>query len=60
MDTTTPTTTNKPAKKSATKQPLEQVKTGRIIMHLVYRHRVGLLITSNVALIGYVITSAIN
>lgn len=56
MDTTT-TTTNKPAKKQATKQPLEQVNTGRIIMHLVYRHRVGLLITSNLVLIATLITS---
>lgn len=60
MEPTTTTPTKKEAaKKSATKQPLEQVKTGRIIMHLVYRHRVGLLITNNVALIGYLIMQAV-
>lgn len=58
MDNQT-TTTNKPAKKQATKQPLEQVKTGRIIMHLVYRHRVGLLITSNIMLIAALINTTL-
>lgn len=55
------TTTNKASKKApAKKLVLQDTGTARIIMHLVYRHRVGLLITSNVTLIVYVISSAIN
>lgn len=55
--TTTTPTTKKQAKKSGA---LKDTSTGRIIAHLIYRHRVGLLITNNVALIGYLIYTAIN
>ncbi len=55
--TTTPTTNKKaPAKKSGA---LKDTSTGRIIMHLVYRHRVGLLITNNVILVGYIISTLV-
>lgn len=47
--TTTTPTTKKTVKKSSN---LKDTSTGRIILHLVYRHRVGLLITSNIALIA--------
>lgn len=55
METTT-TTPKKAVKKSGA---LKDTSTPRIIAHLVYRHRVGLLIANNVALIGYLISTAI-
>lgn len=52
-----PTTTTKKA--PAKKQVLQDTGTARIIMHLVYRHRVGLLITSNLALIAALVNSSL-
>jgi hypothetical protein len=57
MDQPTTTPTNKKAVKKST--ALKDTSTPRIIMHLVYRHRVGLLIFNNVALIGYVISTLV-
>lgn len=48
MDTTT---TKKAVKKN--NQTLKDSSTTRIIGHLVYRHRVGLLIFNNVILVSY-------
>lgn len=53
---TTTTQKNKQVKKSTT---LKDTSTPRIIAHLVYRHRVGLLITSNIALIATLVTTAL-
>ena len=56
MDQPQTTTTKKaPAKK----QVLQDTGTARIIMHLVYRHRVGLLITSNIALIAALVNNSL-
>lgn len=54
--TTTPTTNKKAVKKSTA---LKDTSTIRIIGHLVYRHRVGLLITNNIVLIGYIISTLV-
>jgi hypothetical protein len=56
MDQPQPTTTKKVSKKSGA---LKDTSTPRIVAHLVYRHRVGLLITNNIALIGYLIMQAV-
>lgn len=57
METTTPqTTTTKKVKKSGA---LKDTSTARIVAHLVYRHRVGLLITNNVVLVGYIISTLV-
>lgn len=54
------TTTNQPTKKTVKKSgALKDTSTARIIAHLVYRHRVGLLITNNLVLIGYLISTAV-
>jgi len=56
-----PTTTTQPTNKKAQakkSQMLKDTSTGRIIMHLVYRHRVGLLITSNIALLAVLINNS--
>lgn len=56
MDQTTTTPTKKQAKKSTA---LKDTSTPRIIAHLIYRHRVGLLIANNVALIGYFVSTLV-
>jgi hypothetical protein len=56
MDQTTTPTNKKAAKKSTA---LKDTGTARIIAHLVYRHRVGLLITNNLVLIGYIISTLV-
>lgn len=54
------TTTTQPTKKQAKKSgALKDTSTPRIIAHLIYRHRVGLLITNNIALIGFMIMQAV-
>jgi len=56
MDQPTTPTNKKQAKKSTA---LKDTSTIRIIGHLVYRHRVGLLITNNVALVAYIISTLV-
>lgn len=36
---------------------INRMSTGAIVAHLMYRHRVGLLILSNVVLIAYIVKS---
>lgn len=52
-----PTTT--PTKKAKKSGALKDTSTPRILAHLVYKHRVGLLITNNLVLIGYLISTAV-
>lgn len=57
MEATTTTPTNKKAAKKS--MALKDTSTARIIAHLVYRHRVGLLMFNNIALIAFVIYKAV-